>query len=62
MKYTKKWEYIDQNDSDRLCVPGGWIVRSWIDGYDKCTLHQIFVSDPEHKWVFDGDTTNDEEL
>ena len=35
--------------SDRLKVPGGWIVRT-IVGYDSDAVDQIFVSDPNHAW------------
>lgn len=46
------WEQIDhtvQAQSDRLKVPGGWIVRSRTCSRDG-GIHQIFVSDPSHSW------------
>jgi len=52
------WESIDLIDSrissDRLKVPGGWLVRSiYLRGQQdgSCALHQIFVADPNHEWV-----------
>jgi hypothetical protein len=52
------WESIDLIDSrissDRLKVPGGWLVRSvYLRGAQdgSCALHQIFVADPDHEWV-----------
>lgn len=49
--YTKEFEEIDEY-SDRLRVPGGWIVRSWITGE---SIHSIFVSDPKGSWVFEDE-------
>ena len=50
MKYSKKWEDIDDN-SDRLMVPRGWIVRS---AYSACasgaSIHMIFIEDRNHDW------------
>jgi hypothetical protein len=50
-----KWELIDDY-SDRLKVPGGWIVRSWIrDRWmdsPSVSVHQVFVADPSHEWKF----------
>jgi len=44
------WEDIDDS-SDRLKVPGGWIVRSWISYWNSDGgVHQIFVVDVEHQW------------
>ena len=52
------WESIDLIDSrissDRLKVPGGWLVRSiYLRGQQdgSCALHQIFVADPNHEWI-----------
>lgn len=42
-------------ESDRLKVPGGWIVRSFV-GYSGsssktgCHVVQTFVQDPDHLW------------
>jgi hypothetical protein len=47
------WEPIDDY-SDRLKVPGGWIVASYIviDRYKgaSVSIHQVFVADPSHEW------------
>lgn len=40
-----EWEYIDNNTA-RLNVPGGWIIRS-TTGH---AVHQIFIEDKEHEW------------
>jgi hypothetical protein len=53
--YEKKWEVIDGNSS-RLKVPGGWIVRSYLDvgiSSRSCSIHQVFIPDPEHLWIFE---------
>lgn len=42
------WEAIDKH-SERLKVPGGWIVRSWIS-YNGSSVHQIFIADVNHAW------------
>lgn len=55
--YNKKWEKISLQ-SDRLKVPGGWIVRSYLDvgvTARACSIHQVFISDPEHLWKFEED-------
>ena len=47
-----EWEDINSN-SDRLKVPGGWIVRSCVKSgsYDGgASVHQIFISDSKHIW------------
>ena len=44
-----KWENIDE-DTDRLKVPGGWIVRSWV----MRSVHQVFISDPGHTWTLEN--------
>lgn len=48
------WELIESNRglfSDRLGVPGGWIVRSIIpSGNTGASVHMIFVNDPSHEW------------
>ena len=41
-----KWEDID-DQTDRLKVLGGWIVRSWMSGR---SVHQVFISDEYHDW------------
>lgn len=45
--YKLEWEGIDKW-SDRLKVPGGWIVRSGGSGYD---VHHIFIKDEYHVCV-----------
>lgn len=45
MQYSRKWEFISDN-SARLQVPDGWIVRSWIAS----SLHLIFIKDEKHEW------------
>ena len=44
------WERIDA-DTDRMKVPGGWIVRSRYWMHSGCGIHQIFISDVEHTWT-----------
>lgn len=51
MTYSKDWEELN-GDTDRLKVPGGWILRSYVGGMEAKTLHQVFISDPEHTWKF----------
>ncbi len=40
------WEKILDKQTERLKVPGGWIVRSFLAS----ALHQVFVSDPDYTW------------
>lgn len=56
------WEKIPSNttkvDSDRLRVPGGWIVRSYSfaeggslgSGACHVFISKTFVTDPSHEW------------
>lgn len=45
-----KWEQIDKA-TDRLKVPGGWIVRSISSRYsDHSSIHQVFIQDQAHEW------------
>jgi hypothetical protein len=55
------WEEISKEElppgntarihSDRLKVPGGWIVRSSIGGYNVgAGISQTFIADPMHEW------------
>jgi hypothetical protein len=41
--------------TERLSVPGGWIVRSSFvdprDSFADSCVHQIFIEDKEHDWV-----------
>ena len=48
MNYPTKWEDIDDR-SERLKVPGGWIVRSDSGSYEG-GVHQIFIEDPNYEW------------
>jgi len=47
------WETIIKEqgqESHRLKVPGGWIVKSIIVHYRGCSVSQIFVEDKKHQW------------
>lgn len=46
---TLKWESIDAQ-TERLRVPGGWIVRTSVFTYFGVAVHQIFIADNEHIW------------
>lgn len=52
---VEQWESIDDT-SDRLKVPNGWIVRSWIKIFERmnnlagASIHQVFIEDPSHSW------------
>ena len=53
--YKKEWEKID-GITERLIVPGGWIVRSrlvkeTVSGV-AVSIHQVFISDPSYEWKF----------
>ena len=45
------WEYIPSNfgHSDRLKVPGGWVVRTIHE--QSCSM--IYVRDEQHTWVLE---------
>lgn len=49
LPYTP-WETLDEH-TERLKVPGGWIVRSYLSGYQAKAVHQVYVPDPGHLWV-----------
>ena len=51
MTYPRKWEKMNDY-TDRLKVPGGWIVVTSDLGYEAKAIHQIFISDPGHTWKF----------
>ena len=51
MRYSKKWEWIDDR-SERLKVPGGWIVRSDSGSYEG-GVHMIFIKDAEYEWILE---------
>ncbi len=54
------WELIEHKSraetgeyeltSDRLRVPGGWIVRTIITRIEATSVHQVFVPDPDDQW------------
>ena len=50
MNLSKKWEEIEES-TERLAVPGGWLVRSWASGYQTRAIAQTFVADVNHEWV-----------
>lgn len=54
MRYQREWEKIDEN-SERLRVPRGWIVRSYIIPAmgNGASVHQIFISDEYYDWVLE---------
>ena len=52
MRYPREWERIDDR-SERLKVPGGWIVRSDSGSYEG-GVHQIFIEDINHEWRLEG--------
>lgn len=44
------WERLD-DWTERLHVPGGWLVRTCLfTQTGNVTCHQVFVEDPEHDW------------
>jgi hypothetical protein len=47
------WERISSGNSicsDRLKVPGGWLVRSYLAYSTAGSVIQTLVPDPEHTW------------
>ena len=59
------WEEIPRSTnihscmSDRLEVPGGWIVRSvYYVASLGVSIHQVFVTDPKHTWRLDNAKTS----
>jgi hypothetical protein len=51
------WEKIGSNTptSDRLKVPGGWIIRTFIQrgSYAGGSIHQIFIKDENYTWIIE---------
>lgn len=43
------WEELDDNSS-RLKIPEGWIVRVVIFGYKCCSVHSTVIKDRGHTW------------
>ncbi len=54
MNTNNLWEEIPSppnTPSERLAVPGGWVIRSCTDFRNESVcLHQVFISDPGHDW------------
>ena len=51
MELSNEWESIDEY-SERLAVPGGWLIRSWLSGYQHgAAMAQTFIADVNHEWV-----------
>ena len=54
-----EWEIVENTDSDsteRLAVPGGWLVRTQaIDSDDDSVLATalVFLPDAKHEWLAD---------
>ena len=44
-----EWKTMTKS-SDRLKVPGGWIVRAFMYHSTGCAIAMTFVSDPTHEW------------
>jgi hypothetical protein len=64
-KENLMWEEIKQTNergfvggsyavSERMKVPGGWIVRSRMYNSHGVSVHQIFVPDPNHSWKLEN--------
>ncbi len=54
--YARRWEIVDADDwygnyTERLIVPGGWLVRETASNKP---VHSLFYSDPEYKWKLKG--------
>lgn len=51
MEYDGKWYKLDDN-TYRMRVPGGWIVRSHVTLIQGgASIAMIFVADPDNEWV-----------
>lgn len=46
-----EYDWMEGTLSDRLKVPGGWVVRSIVIGNGNRDVNQVFVTDPKHEWV-----------
>ena len=44
----KQWEEIGPN-TDRLPVPGGWLIRSYFSDMSGVAVSQIFIADPPNQ-------------
>lgn len=46
------WETICTDGiTERICVPGGWIVRTYQEFEEMSACSMVFVSDPDHEWM-----------
>lgn len=46
---NEAWIKLDSY-TDKMKVPGGWIIRSSYHSSSGVSIHQIFINDPEHSW------------
>jgi len=55
MGYPAEFEKID-SDTDRLKVPGGWVVRTRLNlGMDShAATHTLFIKDINHVWELEN--------
>lgn len=51
---------FDSEETERLCIPTGWIVRTIVTRYSSgesenvsVSVSQIHVDDPGHAWALD---------
>jgi len=52
-KYPNSYEKVAdlfRGSTERLKVPGGWIVQTCVMFGGSVSVHQIFLSDPNHEW------------
>lgn len=50
------WETVEEkgyDSTDRMKVPGGWLVRCTYRGYHGGGVHVIFLDDPAHEWTLE---------
>lgn len=57
VKQKPEWEGVTQcahrnsyECTDRMRVPGGWIVREQSGGENEISVALCFVPDPNHEW------------
>lgn len=48
------WKRIDDT-TNRMKVPGGWIVSTFVAVGHSCSIHSVFVPDPQHTWEWEPD-------
>ena len=52
IKYSTTWESIG-NYSERLRVPGGWLIHC-SQHYDEGISHSVcFIPDPNNEWILE---------